>query len=107
MRFKEIVDSQLSGINKSTLVGISDRDETDQMNITSHNLDPAKPPHEGQCRICFEQSDSMENPLLSLCKCSGSVKYIHFDCLKDWISNNVKKDQSSNCLHYSFFETKC
>lgn len=53
MRFKEIVDSQLSGINKSTLVGISDRDETDQMNITSHNLDPAKPPHEGQCRICF------------------------------------------------------
>ena len=43
------------------------------------------------CRICFEGSNDMINPLVSLCKCMGTVKYIHFECLKDWISKNVVK----------------
>ena len=30
------------------------------------------------CRICFENSNDSINPLVSLCKCSGTVKYIHF-----------------------------
>mmetsp|Transcript_15699 Transcript_15699/g.28646 ORF Transcript_15699/g.28646 Transcript_15699/m.28646 type:complete len:282 (-) Transcript_15699:536-1381(-) len=36
------------------------------------------------CRICFElQSD--ENALITPCKCTGSVKYIHEECLKAWL----------------------
>lgn len=33
---------------------------------------------ENQCRICFETTNEKENPLVCLCKCSGSVKYTHF-----------------------------
>ena len=38
------------------------------------------------CRICYmeEVSDS-KNPLVQPCKCSGSMKYIHLNCLKQWL----------------------
>lgn len=73
----------------------------------SHNVDLAAKVGEGQCRLCFENTETLTNPLVSLCKCSGSVKYIHYECLRDWISNNVKKDKSSNCLYYSYTEPNC
>ena len=36
------------------------------------------------CRICFGGEDESDNPLFSPCKCAGSMKYIHFKCLRDW-----------------------
>ena len=44
-----------------------------------------------QCRFCFDGSHSRDNPLVCLCKCLGSVKYIHYKCLKDWINNKVER----------------
>ena len=62
---------------------------------------------ENQCRICFDYSYNKENPLVCLCKCSGSVKYIHYSCLKDWINNKIEKRQHNNALFFSYEETKC
>jgi E3 ubiquitin-protein ligase DOA10 len=59
------------------------------------------------CRICFESISTQANPLVSLCKCIGSVRYIHFECLKDWKSNKITKDKSPNCLFYSYTEPNC
>lgn len=59
------------------------------------------------CRICFEGCNSLDNPLVSLCKCMGTVKYIHFECLKDWVSKNVVKREQNNTLFYSYQEPKC
>ena len=40
------------------------------------------------CRICYmEENDPNENPLLNPCICSGSLKFIHYACLKHWINN--------------------
>ena len=39
------------------------------------------------CRICLGDDNEVENPLFSPCKCSGSMKYIHQQCLKTWFSN--------------------
>lgn len=36
------------------------------------------------CRICFEHGND-ESPLISPCRCSGSVRYIHEECLKTWL----------------------
>lgn len=38
-----------------------------------------------KCRICWDNSDTDENPLILACKCKGSGGLIHFDCLKTWI----------------------
>ena len=29
------------------------------------------------CRVCLSESSTKDNPLISLCKCNGSLKYIH------------------------------
>lgn len=36
------------------------------------------------CRICLESEDSQENPLISPCRCSGSMRYVHRNCLDEW-----------------------
>ncbi|XP_027144862.1 uncharacterized protein LOC104928472 [Larimichthys crocea] len=40
---------------------------------------------ENVCRICYCNDNSPENPLVSPCRCKGSMKYIHLECLKRWI----------------------
>lgn len=37
------------------------------------------------CRICFEHRQKDKNPLISICSCTGSVKFIHLNCLKQWL----------------------
>ena len=44
------------------------------------------------CRFCWDSNNVIENPLLSVCKCSGGVGYVHYVCLKYWL----KTKQSEN-----------
>lgn len=37
------------------------------------------------CRICHCEAD-LDNPLLSPCFCSGSLKYVHQSCLRQWLT---------------------
>ena len=48
------------------------------------------------CRICFE-AGTIENPLISPCECSGSMKYIHEECLKKWICSRTRDPKTFNC----------
>lgn len=36
------------------------------------------------CRICLCDDYDLENPLINPCKCSGTMKYIHLLCLRQW-----------------------
>lgn len=38
-----------------------------------------------QCKICWDADQTRTNPLLNSCKCDGSVRYIHYECLKFWL----------------------
>ncbi|KAE9367618.1 hypothetical protein N431DRAFT_383408 [Stipitochalara longipes BDJ] len=42
------------------------------------------------CRICRGEGSDTE-PLFHPCKCSGSIKYVHQDCLMEWLSHSQKK----------------
>ena len=35
------------------------------------------------CKICYNGSE--DEPLLSPCNCSGSIKYVHQSCLMKWL----------------------
>ena len=42
------------------------------------------------CRICYMgEIDKKNNPLIKPCKCSGSMKYIHYECLLHWLNSKV------------------
>ena len=48
------------------------------------------------CRICYlEEYDKYNNPLIKPCKCSGSMKYIHYECLLHWIKTKISVERSS------------
>ncbi|PPJ54400.1 hypothetical protein CBER1_07762 [Cercospora berteroae] len=42
------------------------------------------------CRICRSEAAPGE-PLFYPCKCSGSIKFVHQECLMEWLSHSHKK----------------
>lgn len=54
------------------------------------------------CRICrIEGSES--NPLYYPCKCRGSIKYVHQDCLKAWMKHSNRANRCDICdTEYKF-----
>ncbi len=73
-------------------------------NVNEKNLKPLK------CRICFcEGTFEDKNPLISPCNCTGSVKYIHLNCLRKWLTSkiNIKSSPSGNIYFYSFKNLEC
>ena len=46
------------------------------------------------CRICYLEEDNKRlNPLIKPCKCSGSMKYIHYECLLHWLKTKLIIDK--------------
>ncbi|KAF8166549.1 hypothetical protein K438DRAFT_1856932 [Mycena galopus ATCC 62051] len=53
------------------------------------------------CRICSTPAEAGQ-PLFYPCKCSGTIRYIHQDCLTTWLAHSKKKT-CDVCKHpYSF-----
>ncbi len=48
-----------------------------------------------QCRICLDEDD-MTN-LIAPCRCNGSVKYVHRDCIQTWIRFTENPDLKKKC----------
>ena len=45
------------------------------------------------CRICLsEETSPNKNPLICPCICKGSMKYIHYLCLKNWLNLKVESE---------------
>ena len=61
------------------------------------------------CRICYSEDDDLDNPLIQPCNCSGTMKYIHIDCLKKWISTRscVEVENNNECCVYIIKQVEC
>ena len=57
--------------------------------------------YEHMCRICFEQEEDEDDPLIAPCKCKGASKYVHRSCLDKWRSTSRDSAWSrcDVCLH--------
>ena len=63
-----------------------------------------------KCRICFcEGSFEGNDPLISPCKCTGSVKYIHLNCFRKWLTSKIitKTSPTNNIYCYTFKTLEC
>lgn len=54
------------------------------------------------CRVC-RMEETPEKPLHFPCVCTGSIKYIHQDCLVQWIAHS-KKEYCELCNHKFTFK---
>lgn len=66
------------------------------MSIAPHSFDQA------ECRICFEDNSTQENPLISPCLCNGTSKYIHKDCIQRWRRTNIDNDAFYFCRECNY-----
>lgn len=61
------------------------------------------------CKICYNEEDTDENPLIHPCECTGSLKYIHLNCLRYWLSTSICTliDSNDDYSIYNFKQLKC
>eukprot|EP00826_Nyctotherus_ovalis_P056086 TRINITY_DN7510_c0_g3_i2.p1 TRINITY_DN7510_c0_g3~~TRINITY_DN7510_c0_g3_i2.p1 ORF type:complete len:411 (+),score=77.66 TRINITY_DN7510_c0_g3_i2:147-1379(+) len=63
---------------------------------------------ERQCRICFGASSTEDNPLMeSPCKCTGSVKLMHAECLQRWLMSKTKLKTTDTIRSYHWGQFAC
>ncbi|NXI75203.1 MARH7 ligase, partial [Rhipidura dahli] len=46
------------------------------------------------CRICQMSSASSDNLLIEPCKCTGSLQYVHQECMKKWLLSKINSGSS-------------
>ena len=68
--------------------------------------DPTSP-EETLCRICYERQRSRDNPLISPCRCDGTVKYLHLNCLKQWVKSKITTRETENSVTYQWKTIDC
>jgi len=50
------------------------------------------------CRICLDETSDAENPIVQMCKCSGTLKGIHVNCLRKWFAKKTLKKETGNLV---------
>jgi E3 ubiquitin-protein ligase DOA10 len=53
------------------------------------------------CRVCWSFETDGVNPLLRVCKCSGTVAFIHLNCLREWMT--CKKQERITPTYASYY----
>jgi hypothetical protein len=67
----------------------------------SSNVSSNSSKEESSCRFCFKAEVKLEDPLISVCNCRGTMRYLHTSCLQTWIKNKCQVDYeylNPNCF---------
>ena len=98
---------KISHKNKKTK---SSQDLGDLILGQKNNMQKTKP----TCRICYGEDSCEENPLICPCICKGSMKYIHYQCLKNWLNAKIEEELSEDsternpdCITYNRKDISC
>ncbi|GLC59278.1 hypothetical protein PLESTB_001469500 [Pleodorina starrii] len=78
-------------------------DEEESENMLRTNRGNSSPAAAKTCRICMDdESDPVTNPLINPCKCSGTTKYVHRQCLLKWRTMKAGTQAHYRCeiCHY-------
>jgi len=60
------------------------------------------------CKIClYEKSEEEDDPLISPCKCTGSVKFVHLKCMQNWIKSKLNMEQNNNIITILWKNLNC
>ena len=59
------------------------------------------------CRICLDGETEEDDELITPCKCAGTMKYIHFKCLKEWLDSKKTFKESVNSFSCTWKQIEC
>lgn len=78
--------------------------EETQESLVESRCNPSK----GElCKICHSEDYNMENPLLSVCHCTGSMRFVHYKCLKSWLNYKLTIKEQEGLSSYCWKSFEC
>lgn len=77
------------------------------LNEKMKNKKKPDPEEQKLCRICFIEDDTVENPLLTICDCAGSMQWIHFDCMRQWLRNKLVSKETKFSYSFNLKNLEC
>ena len=59
------------------------------------------------CRICLGEENGEQDPLISPCKCSGTMSHIHLECLREWLNSKKSRKDGEYVKTYCWKALEC
>jgi len=59
------------------------------------------------CKICLSETQEEDDPLLSPCHCTGSVKYVHLKCIQNWVQSKLNTQEQKNIVTIFWKSLSC
>ena len=59
------------------------------------------------CRICLSDQETKSDPLLTPCLCSGTMAFIHLNCLREWLHSKLESTDSGKSTVYTWTPPFC
>lgn len=59
------------------------------------------------CRICLSDAATDLDPLISPCKCAGTMRLIHLKCLREWLRSRMQVKLAGNISSYYWKSLDC
>lgn len=59
------------------------------------------------CRVCLLDHQTSSNPLIAPCKCKGQSRFIHVDCLQQWMKSRLNVKVSGTAVAYLWRRMDC
>ncbi|CAI2384949.1 unnamed protein product [Moneuplotes crassus] len=59
------------------------------------------------CRVCLSLEDDPDDPLITICKCSGTMGLIHLECIKGWLDSKLHKKFVPHTFSYNWKNLRC
>ena len=101
IKVRELAISDKANMNNDGVIVLSEHQrELDEKSVSNST-------NEKLCRICFRTDESTDDPLLTPCKCSGSMSFIHFNCLKEWLKNKLVTKETNYSYSFTLKNLEC
>jgi len=59
------------------------------------------------CRICLGEESTDQDPLISICKCAGTMRFIHLECLREWLNQKRSSKEGPYVTTYCWKVVEC
>jgi E3 ubiquitin-protein ligase DOA10 len=90
-----LITPQLEIIQQKSFENVSDQNDGTVLCIeTKSKVDSIEDIETACCRVCHGESQP-DNQLFYPCKCDGSIKYVHQQCLMEWLKVKKRQQQLS------------
>ena len=94
-------------VNFGGELSIKPNEEADQEQLKQKMLSlKEKQMEQPVCRICLSEEEE-GNPLISPCKCTGSLSNIHLECIREWLEGKKHMKETPYVNSYIWKQLEC